>query len=170
MTHWVVHPLRGWLAFLSLTNLGTGLRCLWEQGFMQQRIFTELKTSDGLPGCPEMERTFGFWSVFNAILFLHLQYLPRGSHRSFRRPSSRSPSTWPTLPNEAFVHHSISRGRSCPFPRFFLSALTMLWLAVAYKFIWPSSRKEDDDDNENEHLAERLSTQQPRLRRKTKSS
>lgn len=43
MTHWVVHPLRGWLAFLSLTNLGTGLRCLWEEGFLKQRIFTELR-------------------------------------------------------------------------------------------------------------------------------
>ncbi|XP_029830054.2 uncharacterized protein LOC8025126 [Ixodes scapularis] len=167
MTHWVVHPLRGWLAFLSLTNLGTGLRCLWEEGFMQQRIFTELKTSDGLPGCPEMERTFGFWSVFNAILFLHcsifLEEPPIFSMTVFSLTVYLA-----YFANEAFVHHSISRGGAALFP-ILLSALTMLWLAVAYKFIWPSSRKEDDD-NENEHLAERLSTQQPRLKRKTKFS
>uniref|UniRef100_A0A0K8R5J9 Uncharacterized protein n=1 Tax=Ixodes ricinus TaxID=34613 RepID=A0A0K8R5J9_IXORI len=42
------------------------------------------------------------------------------SHRIFSDvPSSRSPSTWPTLPTKRLCHHSISRGGGCPFPHFF---------------------------------------------------
>ncbi|XP_077536635.1 uncharacterized protein LOC144148987 [Haemaphysalis longicornis] len=166
MTHWVVHPLRGWLAFLSLTNLGTGLRCLWEENFLQHRIFTELKSIDGLPNCPEMERTFGFWSIFNAVLFLHCSiFLEEPPIFSMTVCSLAIYLGY--FGNEAFVHRSISKGGAALFP-ILLSALTMVWLLVACKFIWACRRDEDDD--ENEQLAERLSFQHVRRHRKAKQS
>ncbi|XP_037575708.1 uncharacterized protein LOC119457991 [Dermacentor silvarum] len=166
MTHWLVHPLRGWLAFLSLTNLGTGLRCLWEDNFLQQRIFTKLKCADGIPGCPEVERMFGFWSIFNALLFMHCSLF-------IEEPPVFSMTVCSLalylgyFGNELIMHRSISNGGAAFFP-IFLSALTMTWLLVAWKFIRAPRR--DDDADENEQLAERLSLHSLRRQRRSKHS
>lgn len=172
MTHWVVHPLRGWLAFLSLTNLGTGLRCLWEEGFLKQRIFTELRpvpNGTAVADCLEMERTFGFWSIFNAVIFLHCSiFLEEPPVFSMTVCSLAVYLAY--FANEVFSHRSIPKGGTALFP-VLLSGLTMVWLGVAYRFIWPSrDDPHDDDDDENRHLAKRLSMQHSSKRRKTKLS
>ncbi|KAH7942578.1 hypothetical protein HPB49_025406 [Dermacentor silvarum] len=147
MTHWLVHPLRGWLAFLSLTNLGTGLRCLWEDNFLQQRIFTKLKCADVLRTMPILSPPFArsVFSMTVCSLALYLGYFG----------------------NELIMHRSISNGGAAFFP-IFLSALTMTWLLVAWKFIRAPRR--DDDADENEQLAERLSLHSLRRQRRSKHS
>ncbi|XP_064485658.1 uncharacterized protein LOC135398153 [Ornithodoros turicata] len=157
MTHWIVHPLRGWLGFLAITNLGTGLRCLWENGFLQKRIFTQ---ADG--GCEEMERMFGFWSLFNALLFLHCSI--------FLQEMAVFSMTVCSLVlylcyflNESYIHHSITKGAAGLFP-ILLSGLTIIWLIVSFRFIWlPDTIAEED---ENECLAKRFPMQHTR-RKKT---
>ncbi|EEC02012.1 hypothetical protein IscW_ISCW000894 [Ixodes scapularis] len=82
----------------------------------------------GLPGCPEMERTFGFWSVFNAILFLHcsifLEEPPIFSMTVFSLTVYLA-----YFANEAFVHHSISRGGAALFP-----------ILLSGKYLWSDVR------------------------------
>lgn len=113
-----------------------------------------------------MERTFGFWSIFNAVLFLHCSiFLEEPPIFSMTVCSLAIYLGY--FGNEAFVHRSISKGGAALFP-ILLSALTMVWLLVACKFIWACRREEDED--ENEQLAERLSFHHARRHRKAKQS
>ncbi|XP_050038083.2 ergosterol biosynthetic protein 28 homolog [Dermacentor andersoni] len=166
MTHWLVHPLRGWLALLSVANFATAFRCLRDDNFLQQRVFITLNCSNGLPGCPELERTFAFWSIFNGLVFMHCSFF-------LEKPPILSMTVCALalylgyFGNELFVHRSVALRGATWFP-IFLSALTMAWLLVAAKFILASRRK--DNVEENEQLSERQALFNLRRQRKTRQS
>ncbi|KAL1448726.1 hypothetical protein MTO96_028162 [Rhipicephalus appendiculatus] len=124
-THWIVHPLRSWLGLMSITNLGAGVRCLLEEDFLRQRLFTKLKCGE-IERCPEMERTFAFWSLYNGVLVLHCSIF-------LEQPAVYS-ATLCCLAvylvyfgNEMFIHGSICMaGKAVLFP--ILLSATLVWM------------------------------------------
>ncbi|KAH8028437.1 hypothetical protein HPB51_016888 [Rhipicephalus microplus] len=163
-THWIVHPLRSWLGLMSITNLGAGVRCLLEEDFLRQRLFTKLKCGE-IERCPEMERTFAFWSLYNGVLVLHCSIF-------LEQPAVYS-ATLCCLAvylvyfgNEMFIHGSICMaGKAVLFP--VLLSATLVWMLVARQYIWVRRRHDATDTEENEQLEERLSLQNMRRLRKS---
>lgn len=116
-----------------------------------------------------MERTFGFWSLFNAVLFLHCSlFLEQPVIFSMTLCCLAVDLCY--FGNEVFVHGSIPTGTRAALYPLFLSG-TMLWMLVARKFIIWQDRRPDIEMDEDEQLAERVSLHSmPRKRRVRQAS
>ncbi|KAL3193267.1 hypothetical protein MRX96_046786 [Rhipicephalus microplus] len=163
-THWIVHPLRSWLGLMSITNLGAGVRCLLKRTSCGKGS----SPSSKIERCPEMERTFAFWSLYNGVLVLHCSIF-------LEQPAVYS-ATLCCLAvylvyfgNEMFIHGSICMaGKAVLFP--VLLSATLVWMLVARQYIWVRRRHDATDTEENEQLEERLSLQNMRRLRRARQA
>lgn len=154
MTHWSVFTLRGLVAFLSFMNVGTAIRCFIDDGFMRTKFFRGSNANtdmDFQKGGLGLDRLFGFWSIANAVIYLHSAVFLE--HKQILSLTVCSLVVYlGYFLVEAYIYKTLALNGAALFP-VTVSVMVLIWFIVSYRHF---DQREMEEVDENEILLRKV--------------
>ncbi|CAM1309785.1 Uncharacterised protein g5245 [Pycnogonum litorale] len=148
--HWLIYTLRGWLAFVSFMNVGTAFRCFLDDDFLRNKLFSLIDS----PVHPLASRLFGAFSIQQSLLLIHCAFHIH-DYSVYRISIASLTMTLIGLGCEAVIFQSTHPAGYILFPLLVI-VITVVWLVIAYPYIWNSETKDEDLEDNNVIFRKRM--------------